>query len=422
MDSADVAANVGSKDVSCSPVGEQFSYSIQSTLEPPGSSPLSNALAPYPATSTATLPFQSSVSVPSPTYYHRTVPPVNGSTCAMVSSKTLYPSPFPLGYNDDGGDNYASVPQNYILPSNDAHAMNAHGVYSSHGSTRGWTPISHGTRGPGGPLFVEQSSPAFSNAHLPYLTSTVARTPSLATDGSYFPTMSALSSSLPTASSAADRLLPKPQQSTLNGSGPGVNGESLGGNPNGSGPHLSFKNAPQSWTSDGAPFAALPASARGTTVSTSVMVTAPLARAASASFSDSSQIFLPVSTSPVVGTASLPSLSYSSSASSTLTPPSNYPHCLGSTFPPTTCNEALLPSHNSSSNLYSFGSESGYRRTSQGESTASNDGTLVSGQQYTRLRQPQPPYPTSLDVLHRRSSADSRAPAAHRSSVGSYRA
>ena len=160
--------------------------------------------------------------------------------------------------------------------------------------------------------------------------------------------------------------------------------------------------------------------------STTMMMSPPV-KAIPSSLPDSAQqLYLPISTSPSAATSTLPSLPYTStSLSDAATSQGTYAsNCVSSTFSAASCNEALLPSHGSSSNLYSFGSENSYKRTSHGDaaSPTSGEGTLVSGQQYTRLRQPQPQYTSSFGALRRRSSTESRAHSTLRSSIGSYRA
>ncbi|KAI9825653.1 MAG: hypothetical protein M1832_000997 [Thelocarpon impressellum] len=338
----------------------------------------------------------------------------------MVPSKSVYPASFSVSYGDDGAETYATIPPQYVLPSNDA--LSSGTAYASHDSSRGWTPIGQTPRAGGGSIFVEQDSPPYSNAHLPYLTSTMGRAPTVTSDGaSYFPTMTALSSSLPSASSGNDRLLPKPQQTHTTSLPHGVGGDVLPVTSYGPSQSIGYKSLHHSWSSEDSSPTGCQHPDRAGGASAPTLMAAPPSKGTSAPAQDSAQAFVPISMSPATSTSTVASLSYPASLPNPATAQGGYSSTTGSTFPAAASNEALLPSHSSSSNLYSFGSEGGsYKRNSHGDSSG-GDGTLVSGQQYTRLRQPQPQSVPSLEALRRRSSIDPRPEAPQRSTVGSYR-
>ena len=402
---------VGSKDVSCPSNGTTYPYGLHSSLAATNPLPGGHTLGPYPAVHLPSSSSQGSLNLQNPAYYGR-IPSVQHYNGAypMALAKPTYQSSYTVPGPGEGQENYSSIPQQYVLPSNDLN--NANAVYTSQESVRGWTPITQSTKSSASNLFVEQESPPYTTTQLPYLTSTVERDHVTSDGSSYFPTMTTLSTSLPAANAAQDRLLPKPHGSvTAN--------ESVSAASNGTTPSQGPK---QTWTGDDGsrPKCSRPEGLR--VVSASTMLNGPPSATNSVS-QQPCQACAPMSMSPVSSSPTAPSLPYSTgSLPVAAIRQTSYSVATSSTCPPACKKEASLPSHNSSSNLYSFGSHNSHKRGSNDEAS-SGDATLVSGQQYTRLRQqqPQPQHTATFDSIHRRSPIENAPEKVHRASVSSHR-
>ncbi|KAI9719258.1 MAG: hypothetical protein M1812_003588 [Candelaria pacifica] len=317
-----------------------------------------------------------------------------------------------MGYNDDLTEPYGIQSPPFMLPSQDSLG----GAYSPHDSLRTWNPISQGSKTSDAGLFLEQEYPsAYGSNHTSYLPSSMSKMPAITPDGSsYFPGLTSLASSLPSTSSVSDRVLPNPERlvpshmnmTSLNQSI--GNGVSLAGG-------YSYKST-ASWDPDGSD---VNTSQNGTMTNNASNLMGPPNTKNSSSALHSSLSYDPSSNSPAQ-TSSL--ANSATSLPAPIVPQHNFPGSATSMFPAASSNEALLPSHNSSSNLYSYSSEGASRRDSQGESSPS-EGTLMNGRQYVRIRQPQPQSlqgANSLENMRRTStSLELRPQTVHRTSIPS---
>ena len=127
-----------------------------------------------------------------------------------------------------------------------------------------------------------------------------------------------------------------------------------------------------------------------------------------------------VSGGPEYSPASAPSLTYSatSTASSASSGADRYSGTSSLLLPAIPASEETLTHSDSSQNLYSFSAEAPSKRNSIGE-PGSSEGTLVSGQRYTPLDQPQAHRVPDYKILH--DSTDQRSIPAHRMSTSDLR-
>ncbi|KAI9682165.1 MAG: hypothetical protein M1817_000219 [Caeruleum heppii] len=426
---ANSSGQVGSKSIA-TPEDTQTSASHFSyPMHTPGTtvsaySQLTGALGNYPGGSASNVASSGSALSGGGGIYYGRMPSSQGpssSQHSMLPPRQNYLHNL-MGYSDDGSDSYQAVSSQYTLPSNDSLGSN-YGLPDARAYPMGSRSSASG-------MFVEQDSPTYgSGAQMPYVGSS-SRTASVTTDGtSLWPSMTSLSSSLPHMPHSNDRVLPRPQQSggSVSGSvGMTNDGTSL---TYGSGQGSSYRT----WGSESGPTAG---SERGSNHSSSTVMGAPASKG-SLSSQDAFLPYLSLSSSPDHSSSSTNSLSYSNaSLPAPITPQGHsYPSSASSnSFPAANSNETLLTSHGSSGNLYAYTSDpsGGYGKRhpslggegSSGGGGGSGDGTLVSGQPYTRLRQPQPQaqHMASLEALQRRGSREHRGQqVGHRSSAGSFR-
>ena len=307
----------------------------------------------------------------------------------------------------------------YLLPSQDSQVSGVNYGTQDMCSKYNWTPVAMANRVSQSGSFLDQDGHSrYGASTFPYLNSPTsavpADTPSLS-----FPGMASLATSLPVPCSNADRILPNPTPKNvpMNSINNGV--QMLSDTT----PYPSQSNsykasmpwAPENATTGGTQ------SSTATTISVDTSSASGTSRPKSSSPPPSSQEttfgYIPISHSPPAvssitasdyNSSSLPTATrgiegYGTSSHSALNAPSN---------------DTLMPSHNSSTNVYGYSVGSSTRRDSNAD-TATSDGTLVSsGQPYTRLRQSQPHNTTSFDTL-RRDSVERSSRMTHRTSISS---
>ncbi|KAI9788234.1 MAG: hypothetical protein M1835_002386 [Candelina submexicana] len=329
-------------------------------------------------------------------------------------TKTQLNSFYGMGYNDDLTEPYGVQSPPFMLPSQDSLG----GSYSPHDSLRTWNPISQGSKTSDAGLFLEQEfTSAYGSNHTSYLPSSMSKLPASTTDGpSYFPGMTSLASSLPSTSSVADRILPNPERLVPSHMNMTSLNQSIDNGVSTAGGYI-YKSTP-SWDPDSGD-GNISQNYSGTAANSASSLMGPPSTKNPSSALQGSLNYDTISNSPAQ-TSSL--ANSAASLPAPIVPQHNFPGAATSMFSATSSNEALLPSHNSSSNLYSYSSEGGSRRDSQGESSHS-EGTLINGRPYVRIRQPKPQSlqnVNSLENMRRTStSLELRPQTVHRTSIPS---
>jgi len=294
-------------------------------------------------------------------------------------------------------------------------------VYRSYAPQQQSTISSH-------PVFVEhEPATAYTHGQLPYLSTSIVRTPITTENLSSFG-MTSLHSSLP--QQLADRQLPAPTgkrvQPATSASSTGAlrmrsitHGQSAASN--NVNVSLSYNGAALRWPPGTAPLEGRNSGANNSP-STDRMPP-PLSKGSLSSASTSEASVLSYATSPEEGThAVAAAVSFTSPGTrGRSTPSSNGQYSIGHSLPIE--KDASLPRQDSSSNLCSFGADStnNSKRTSFSDVPISEGSTLVSGQRYTPLSQPQPQHPASVEALGRM-TFDGRLPSTHRNSAASLSA
>jgi len=407
--------------VDCAPSnGPVWPYSSSGSVSASAISQIGSSLGSYSIGQGSSIASMTPASFSGASHYPRTSSG-HGYTFSAPGSRHAYAPAYGLGYGDDPTDAYSQQSPPYMLPSQDPLGMSS--VYGSQDALRAWNPITQSSKNPHSGLFLDQESPPlYGVSQLPYLSSSMSRHPAVTADASsFFPAMSSLVSSLPMAGSTGDRTLPNPtvgrahmQQANLNGISHGSTGDALSLTSFPSSQALNYKSGvpwgPESVTSGGSQSSTSTLSGTHTLMETSS--TRP-----STSSAQESAFGYTISGSPPAELAA-PSILYSSPGFPTsATNPRNHANSTASSFPSTSSKESLLQSHSSSSNLYSYSNESSSKRGSFGDAGPS-DSTLVNGQQYKRLRQPQPQHAASPDAL-RQHSFEPRTQGGPRTSISS---
>ena len=291
--------------------------------------------------------------------------------------------------------------------------------YSSQDTGRTWTPIApSGKSSFNGSNFVPDSSLRYGTLGLSHMNPSPVT--AVSADGnSLFPGMSALAGSLPP--SNGDRTLPNPttKRTSLISNG-GVNQGMLGESSSlGLGTNLNYKPN-TSWGSISGSSSSGQASSSSTSVSTA-NITIPTNSKPSTSpkgSQDGTQYgYIPLSRSPPSSLTVARASDYNSAinlptSSASMENPLGLPEAA---FHNGFSSDDLLPSHNSSSSLYSYSIGSGTKSGPLGDSMTS-EGQLSNGTQYTALRQPQPQHTSSFDPL-RNDSIDASSHAPQRTSI-----
>lgn len=337
-------------------------------------------------------------------------------------ARPVYRPNFVAGnYSEDYIEAYNTQSPHYMLPSQDSQVSGVN--YGTQDLSRNWTPMAMTSRFSQNGSFLDQDvHPRYGTSTFPYLNSPASAVTADASSLS-FPGMGSLATSLPVPTSNADRILPTPTPKTVP-----VNSINNG---------LQMLSDTNSYASQGnsykasVPWAAESVTTGGiqSTTATTVAVdnssVIGASRHKSSSSPSSSQEtsfgYIPISHSPpAIG--AITASEYSSNGVPTATRGvdgyGSSAHSVSSGL----SGDTLIPSHSSSSNLYSYTVGSNTRRGSNAD-TATSDGTLVSGQPYRRLRQPQPTHTTSFDTTSfdtlRRNSGERSSRIGHRTSVSS---
>ena len=345
----------------------------------------------------------------------------HGYTYAAPQSRHVYTPAYGLGYGDDLSDAYTQQSPPYMLPSQDTMGMS--NVYGSQEALRTWNPISQSSKISHTGLFLDQDSPpSYGGSQLSYLSSSVPRQSAATTDASsFFPAMASLVSSLPMASSTGDRTLPNPtagrahmQQANLTGLSQGGSVEAIPLNSYGASQGLTYKSTvpwgPETISSGGSQ------SSTSTISGPNMMMDTSSSKSSTTNPQETAFGYIGLSGTPPAD-ISAPAMAYNTPRLPSSATNLSHPGSAVSSLPRTSSKDSLLHSHGSSSNLYSYSADTPSKRGSLGDS-ATSDGTLVSGQQYTRLRQPQSQNTVSADAL-RRDSFESRSQVLPRTSISS---
>lgn len=370
------------------------------------------SLGPYPSNLSGSQPSMAPSSWPASVQLSRGQTSNGSANLPWVAGpvRPAYRSNLGLNYSEDYIEAYNMQSPQYLLPSQDSQVSGIN--YGAQDLSRNWTPMATTSRVSQNGSFLDQDTHSrYGPSSFPYLNS-----PTSAVDTSLtFPAMHSLASSLPV---PADRTLPTPTPKNVPGSSVNNGIQMLSDTNSYASQANSYKASvpwgPESVTTGGTQ------SSTATTVSVDTSSVIGASRQKSSSPPPSSQEtsfgYIPISHSPRAISAMTPS-DYSSSNPPTATRGiegygNSAPSALNGLS-----SDTLMPSHTSSSNLYSYTVGSSTRRGSNADTTTP-DGTLVSGQPYTRLRQPQPHHTTSLDTL-RRDSVDGGSRVAHRTSISS---
>ena len=333
-----------------------------------------------------------------------------------ATARPVYRSNFGVNYSDDYIEAYNMQSPQYLLPSQDSQVSSVN--YGTQDLSRNWTPMAMTSRIPQNGSFLDQDGHSrYGTSTFPYLNSP---TSAVAADASslLFPGMASLATSLPVPTSNADRILPTPTPKNVPVNSVN-NGLQMLSDTNsyasqGNGYKASVPWGPESVTTGGSQ------SSTATTVSVDTSNAVGASRRKSSSPPPNSQEtsfgYIPISHSPPAISA-ITASDYSSSSLPTATRGIEGYGSSGHSTLNGLSGDNLMPSHSSSSNLYSYTVGSSTRRGSNADA-ATSDGTLVSGQPYTRLRQPQPHHTTSFDTL-RRNSVERSSRIAHRASISS---
>ena len=376
-------------------------------------SQIGSSIGPYALGQGPSLAPMTPASFASSNHYPRT-PSGHGYTYSAPANRHAYVSAYELGYGNDPADAYSQQSPPYMLPSQE---LGMSSIYGSQEALRTWNPITQSSKLSHSGLFLDQDSPpSYGVSQLSYLSSSAPRHPVATTDtSSFFPAMTSLVSSLPMAVSNGDRTLPNPTvgrahvpQANSNGFSHGDSAEAIPLTSYPSSQGLTYKSnvpwGPEMVTSGGSQSS-----------TTSMLMDTSSSKSSTSNPQETSFGYIPLSGNSPTELAAPGILYNTPRLPNSVINPSNHSSSALSSLPRTGSKDSLLQSHGSSSNLYSYSSENTSKRGSFGDSGTS-EGTLVSGQQYTRLRQPQPQHAVSSDVF-RPDSFEARSQVGPRTSL-----
>jgi len=350
--------------------------------------------------------------------YPRTFPTNQYST---ISTKSIYPETWAsVPYTDD------SPVESYGLQSTCVSSQDSMGsIYGAQDSLR-WNGFSQKAIMNGNSLFIDQDTPSsYAGSGLSYLTTPVIRT-AVTTEGISPLSMTSLHSTLPVALN--DRQLPIPQSTRSQPTTTAVDQLHMRSLPSSQGTNSTninsngtYTKAAMAWSNEGSATEGRPSSITSSS-SGEIAASTPSKNYGSTTMPEGVLGYIPVTatSSPEPSpTSTAPSLTYSTASESM--PASiignGYSNFRHHGLPHVSSSEGLLSRHGSSSNLYSFSTDSSSKRNSLGE-ISPTEGTLVSGQRYAPLCQPQPQHASSVDAL-RRDSLDQRSAPTHHSLASS---
>ncbi|KAF2494177.1 hypothetical protein BU16DRAFT_66826 [Lophium mytilinum] len=340
-----------------------------------------------------------------------------------VNTKTAYSQPWSSSpFTDD------SPVESYGL-TNSACLMGPgpmSSVYTAPESSLRWSQMPHKSMPNGTGVYLDQDNPAttYAGNSLPYLTTPIR--PAVTTECFSPLNMTSLNSTLPVA--LTDRQLPIPQQTTRSLPTalvdqiptrllPAAQGTTITTTVSSNG---TYTKAAMPWSTEGGRASGRPSSIASSS-SGDMTSPNPLKTYMSAVSAPEPGFGYHVAEtnspepSPI---STAPSMSYSSTSSSDSTMPatslgSGYSLMRQQTLPVCSSGEMALSRQDSCPNLYTFGVEQSSKRNSLGEAAAT-EGTLVNGQRYSPLSQPQ--HATSMESL-RRDSFEHGTNLSHRGSV-----
>ncbi len=353
--------------------------------------------------------------------HHSRIPSFSGPSITPYATGPARPASSSIyggGFSDDLCDSFYNIPS-LSYPGSLQETQGSTTSYSAQDTGRTWTPIAPSSKPSySGSSFDPDSSLRYGPLGFSQMNpSTIT---AVSTDGSsLFPGMSALAGSLPP--SSGDRTLPNPntKRASLisnNSLNQGMLGET---NPLGLGTNLSYKSTAPWGSISGASSGGQTSSSStsGSTASATMPANSKSSSSPQGSQEATQYGYIPLSRSPPSSLTTAraseydPAISLPTSSATMENPMGLTDSAFHSGF----SSDDLLPSHNSSSSLYSYSIGSGTKSGSLGDSMAS-EGQLVNGQHYTRLRQTQPLHVTSFDSL-RADALDTASHAPQRTSI-----
>ncbi|KAI9791714.1 MAG: hypothetical protein M1816_003524 [Peltula sp. TS41687] len=319
---------------------------------------------------------------------------------------------YSMGYGDEAHESYTAVSPQFMLPSQDS--MGNPTNYGPQDPLRAWNSPGQNGKASNG-VFIENELPQYPNSHLPLLNQMGSRMPVVSGDGStFFPGLGSLSSSLPGASSTADRILPKPHHHNVSGSSTHNGNEPV--------PPPSYNWDGLKWGSESRPVVGSEDYRRVSSASNAM----PLGASGSKNLltsQESSYGYVPMLNGSGPQEPSASSSAYSTTTySASSTPYSGFASPDAGSLPSMTSpGDTSMGGQGSSSDLYSYSTGSTFNKGPQGTRSGANEGTLVSGQPYTRLNQTHSTPVNPLTSL-RRNSQESRSQQSHRTSISGFKA
>ncbi|MCJ1224721.1 hypothetical protein MMC12_001366 [Toensbergia leucococca] len=331
-------------------------------------------------------------------------------------ARQLYSSNYGTSFSDEAIDQFNMQSQQYLIPSQDAPTS----TYGMQDMSRNWTSMAGTNRLPqSGLSFGQDGNSRYSASTLPYLNPSIQAGAVVTADG-IFPGMTSLATSLPVPVPNSDRVLPHPaaKRGSLSGGGNTTQGSLGEFSSHGLPLNVGYRSTMQ-WS----PEITAPGVGQGTRGSTSLGTNNGMGASSSKSSSprpsqESAFGYIPMSQSPPPDPPARVSDYSSANGLKSAPPMEGHLNSADSGFHSGMSTDSLLSSHNSSSNLYSYSMGGATSGGSISDPSAASDGTLVSGQPYTRLRQSQPQQTTSFDAL-RKDSLEAISRTAHRASISS---
>ena len=290
--------------------------------------------------------------------------------------------------------------------------------YTAQETGRQWTPISPGSRSSYNGSNLDPES-LLRYGHLNTSPVNMTSVAAVTTEGnSLFPAMTALVGSLPP--SSGDRTLPNPntKRASAVSNGSLSQGSLVETNPTGLPSNLNYKST-ASWASIDSVASGSQASSSSIAASATLPINSKASLSPRSSQDTPSYGYIPLSRSPPssLTTARSPEYDSSTGLPNSSTSMESQMSLTDTTFHAGFSSEDILPSHHSSSSLYNYSIGIGTKTGSLSDPMAS-EGLLSNGQNYTRLRQPQPQHAASFDPL-RTDSLDTASHVPQRTSVSS---
>ena len=337
----------------------------------------------------------------------------------MMPSRQDYSAHYPSGL-DGTYDAYGVQSGSYVLPAQESSTSST--LYSNTENLRQWSSLGNSSRTNFG--FDHELPAKYVSSNMSYGEAVVPAGPGSTDTSSLFPALGSIANALPLPNPLrnSDRVLPSPRASlgvssleNLMGSHHGLAAE-----PAYLSQHTNAKPGAQ-WSLERRTAGGNQTLKSTTSSSTGVSsMTATDGRPSSSSQDAQQTAFGYIEHTPPTGSTT-PTTEYNStnnSSNPTVSAGQMQSHVLASsTYESGMLSEPLLRREFSSPNLYTYTTGSGSKDDSQ---SAFSDGTLLNGQPYTRLRQPQsqPQQVIGYDV-RRRDSNDAGSRLSHRASLAS---